>query len=89
MNTRKKKLQVSFNIGSKRVIRIQGVKIEKTFRLKSKRKGSQTRQMVSSRKTELQKPLSIRNGQDPMTNNKKHKSTRKAITVRQRKDIVA
>ncbi len=52
--------------------------MEKKIRLKSKRKVSQTRQLLSSRETELQKPLTIGKGKDPMTHNKKPKTNEKS-----------
>jgi hypothetical protein len=64
--------------------------MKKKDRIKSKRKVSQTRQMFSSRTTELQKALSIRKGIVRKTNNKKQKkNTRNVITMRQTKDNVA
>jgi hypothetical protein len=52
--------------------------MEKKIRLKSKRKVSQTRQVSSSRKTELQKPLTIKKGKGLMTNNKKTTTNEKS-----------
>jgi hypothetical protein len=52
--------------------------METKIRLKSKRKVSQTRQVLSSRKTELQKPLTIKKGKGRMTNNKKTTTNEKS-----------
>jgi len=81
----RKKLQVLFHIFSERVCQIRVVRMEKKIRIESNRKVSQTRQVLSSRKMELHKPLSIRKGKGPMTYNKKQKTNEKSCNSETKK----